>query len=581
MNRKERRKQAKKGTPAPSMPLARPTNTDLDTQVELAFKRHKANDLAYANDVYRRVLGQNPNHPRALHYLGLIAQQSGHSIDAIKLINRSLSLDKNDAKAHNHLGQIYIHQDDYKKGTKHIKTALDMEPENVDFLNNYGNCLKYYDDVDGAVALYRKVLKISPETTNSTYNLANALKTQRDYDQAIIWFRKTLAIDPDHFQAHQNLGVSLEQKGDFDAAVIEYLEVLRINPDHARAMSNLIAIKSYKPDQEIVTRAATMIKIPDLKVEDRMKLGHGLGKHFDRTGDYDRAFGYFQTTQNAQRSQNKVFDINGLRLRIDKMIAVFTKDYFAKMAPLGHETERTMFIVGMPRSGTTLTEQILASHPQIFGAGELQEIAKIVKDLSPGYPASLLQSAKSDITEMAERFLTHLQEFAPDDALRVTDKLPVNFMHLGMIATLFPNARIIHCLRDPMDVGLSCFIELFSMDQDYTTRLEDFGAYYLEYHRLMTHWRAVLPLTFHTQYYEELIADQDTHIRALVAQSGLDWHEGCLNFQDTDRSVMTPSRWQVRQPIYKSSSGRWKNYETHMEPLRHLLEKNGFHYGRD
>lgn len=583
MNRKERRKQIrdKKGNitlpPAPSL---RPTNADLDMQVKQAFERHKANDLAYADGVYRKVLSHNPNQPLALHYLGLIAQQTGHAADAIKLISRSISLDKSDAKAHNHLGQIYAHQKDYGKAGKYIKTALDMEPENVDFLNNYGNCLKHFDDIDGAVALYRKVLEISPQTTNSTYNLANALKIQKDYDQAIIWFRKTLVIDPDHFQAHHNLGVSLEQKGNFEGAVLEYLEVLRINPKHIKSMSNLIAIKSYKPDQKMVGQAETMFKAPDLRAEDQMKLGYGLGKHYDRTEDYKQAFDYFKATKNIKRAQNKPFNIEAVRQRIEKMMGVFTKDYFAQMAPHGHPSDRPVFIVGMPRSGTTLTEQILASHPEIFGAGELQEIPKIVKEFYPDYPAGLEQTDKSCTQQMAERFLSHIGELSPESARRVTDKLPVNFMHLGLIATLFPNARIVHCLRDPMDVGLSCFIELFSMDQDYSTSLEDFGQYYLLYDRLMNHWRDVLPLAFHEQYYEELITDQEKHIRALIAHSGLDWHEGCLNFQETDRAVMTPSRWQVRQPIYKSSSGRWKNYEEHMEPLRRVLDKNNFHYGR-
>lgn len=582
MNRKERRKQAKGKNTDNFSYTANPviSNQDLDQRVAEAFERHKANDYDFAHKVYRDVLAQNPNHPQALHYMGLMAQQMGHGDQAMKLIRRSIQLDNSDATAFDHMGRLYLRKEDYEAAAKHSKIAVDREPENVAFLNNYGNSLKYIGDVDGAVEQYRKVLEISPETAISTYNLANVLKIRKSYDEAIVWFRKTISVEPDHFRARFELAVSLEQKGDFDEAVVEYLEVIRLKPDHIHAMANLIAIKSYKPDEEIVSRAAAMFTDADLKEPEKVKLGYGLGKHYDRTGDFDRAFGYFQTAKDVKRGENTPFDIGQVRSFVDGIIEVYTEEYFAKMRPHGNDTDRPMFIVGMPRSGTTLTEQIIASHPQMFGAGEMKEIPKVMGSLKPDYPFNMAGMGKDEIGEIAEVVLSAMKEVAPDDALRVTDKLPVNFMNLGLIATLFPNARIVHCLREPMDVGISCFIELFNMEQDYSTDLEDFGLYYLEYIRLMDHWRKVLPLPLHEQYYEELIDDQETGIRALVAHSGLNWDEACMNFQDTDRAVMTPSRWQVRQPIYKSSSGRWKNYEKHMEPLRRLLEENGFQYGR-
>lgn len=583
VNRKERRKQSKKNkgdyilTPQPAvMPLE-----DMDKKVADAFERHKANDFEHAQKVYREVLDQNPNHPQALHYMGLMAQQMGYADQAMKLIKRSVQLDNSDATAFDHLGRLYLRKEEYETAAKHSKIAVEREPDNVTFLNNYGNSLKYIGDIDGAVEQYSRVLELSPETAVSTYNLANVLKIRKSYDDAIIWFRKTIAIEPGHFRARFELGVSLEQKGAFDEAIIEYLEVLNLKPDHIHAMSNLIAIKSYKPDENIVRRAADMFTDSELKEPEKAKLGYGLGKHYDRTGDYDLAFSYFQTAKDVKRGENTPFDIGQIRAYVDNIIDVFSEDYFAKMRPLGHDTDRPMFIVGMPRSGTTLTEQILASHPLMFGAGEMKEIPKIIGGLKPDYPLNMNGLGKEEIGEMAQTFLSAMADVAPPHTLRVTDKLPVNFMHLGLIATLFPKARIVHCLRDPMDVGISCFIELFNMEQDYSTNLVDFGLYYLQYTRLMNHWRKVLPLPLHEQYYEELIADQEKHIQALVIHSGLDWDEACLNFQDTDRSVMTPSRWQVRQPIYSSSSGRWKNYAEHMEPLRRLFEENNFQYGRN
>jgi hypothetical protein len=240
-----------------------------------------------------------------------------------------------------------------------------------------------------------------------------------------------------------------------------------------------------------------------------------------------------------------------------------------------------VFIVGMPRSGTTLTEQILASHPAIFGAGELQSIPDIARSMKPDYPQRMLRMNAAEIGGLAQRYLAAIEALAPPEALRVTDKLPVNFTHLGVIATLFPNARVIHCRRDPLDSGLSCFIELFRLSRDFTTDVESIGRYYLQYERLMAHWRKVLPLPVYEQRYEKLIADQEAGSRALVAHCGLPWDDACLNFQGAERTVMTPSRWQVRQPIYSSSIGRWRNYERHMAPMAHLLEERDYRYADD
>lgn len=259
-------------------------------------------------------------------------------------------------------------------------------------------------------------------------------------------------------------------------------------------------------------------------------------------------------------------------------MAMFSRAWFERSGPRGSESQQPIFIVGMPRSGTTLTEQILASHPSVFGAGELPDLPRILKGLRPGYPAQVADFDSVRLAAVANEYLDGLRARAPADARRVTDKLPLNFIHLGMIATLFPRAHIIHCRRDPMDVGLSCLIEQFDMDGDYTTCLEDFGDYFLQYERLMAHWRVVLPITMHEQCYEDLVAQPETSARALIESCGLEWDPMCLNFQQLERTVRTPSRWQVRQPIYLHSVGRWRNYAHQMQPLARLLEQSGYRY---
>jgi hypothetical protein len=232
--------------------------------------------------------------------------------------------------------------------------------------------------------------------------------------------------------------------------------------------------------------------------------------------------------------------------------------------------------VGLPRSGTTLTEQILASHPHVFGAGELQDIPNIVQSLGRRYPRAFMRLDERNLSALRRLYTTTIDSIAPAGIRYVTDKLPMNFIHLGLIAMLFPEARVIHCRRNPLDVGLSCFIEQFEMQNDFSTDLMNFGRYYLQYRKLMRHWHGALPLPCYELEYEHLVQDQETETRKLIAFCGLEWNDACLRFTETTRTVKTPSRWQVRQPVYRSSVGRWMNYRKHMTPLIHLLEQNGY-----
>jgi hypothetical protein len=312
--------------------------------------------------------------------------------------------------------------------------------------------------------------------------------------------------------------------------------------------------------------------------DDRVKLHGGLGKHYDRQQRYDEAFAHFRSAKAATRKLTGVFDERAVAGYFDRIIETFPLDFFGRFPAGGSASERLVFIVGMPRSGTTLTEQILASHPAVFGAGELQGIADVARAIRPDYPQRVPFLSASEIAEFVKGYLATIDARAPPEAIRVTDKLPVNFTHLGLIATLFPHSRVIHCRRDPMDTGLSCFAEQFRLSHDFTTDLESIGRYYLQYERLMAHWRRVLPLPMLEQRYEDLIANPEVGSRALLAHCELPWDEACLNFHAASRQVSTPSRWQVRQPIYATSVGRWRHYERHLEPLRRLLEERGYRY---
>ncbi len=550
---------------------------DLDQRVEAAFQRHRRGDLGFAQGVYRAALRERPDHPAALHYLGLLAQQTGRSKEGADLLERALKAGGPDKRIYNHLGQIYFALSDTRRATESFEAAIALDPDHVEALNNLANVLRVRD-LDRAIALYRRALALAPRAAFAVYNLAEALNEDGAFDEALQLYRRTLELDPRHLHARHSLGVLLEQKGAFEEATQQYQAVLRIDPRHTPSLANLIAIREHQPSPDLVRAAEQRLAGEGILEEERIKLHQGLGKHYDRSADYERAFAHFERSKTLLRRQAPAFDLAAAAKSMARTAAAFPRSVFA--AESGRLSERPVFIVGLPRSGTTLTEQILASHPQVFGAGELGDMPRIVKSLRPDYPESVAAMPAAELAALADEYLEALDAVAPGTALRVTDKMPVNSLNLGMIAALLPQARIVYCRRDPLDVAISCYIELFELEHDYTSDFSDFGRYFLEHERLMAHWRAVLPTPIHEVRYEDLVSDLEGEARKLIAYLGLDWAPECLEFQKTERTVQTPSRWQVRQPIYSSSLGRWRNYETRLEPLKRILAEAGFHYAK-
>jgi hypothetical protein len=329
--------------------------------------------------------------------------------------------------------------------------------------------------------------------------------------------------------------------------------------------------------EKIAADAAEAIELADIAPKlrpDSREYGmveHALGKIAENSGDYAAAFGHFGR---ANAAAEFPFDLGILRLRYGTQRAIFTREFLSARRNFGCESEKPVFIVGMPRSGTTLTEQIIASHPAAAGAGESPMIRRIARNLGIGadLPAAARAAAALDAgstQRLAESYLAALPP-ASGTALRVTDKMPLNFEHLGLIALLFPQARIIHCRRDPLDVCVSCFTNPMKAEAT-PGDIAGLGSYYREYARLMEHWRAVLPMPIFESQYEDLVESFEERARALIAFVGLPWDPACLSFYETERSVFTPSAMQVRQPIYKSSVGRWRRYEKHLGPLKAAL----------
>ncbi|WP_417383092.1 tetratricopeptide repeat-containing sulfotransferase family protein [Gimesia sp.] len=415
-----------------------------------------------------------------------------------------------------------------------------------------------------------------PANVNNTqflhfYALANA--HTGELLLGIDLLKKAISLNPNIAEFHHNLAAIYRQTGDFKLSEEHYLTALRLKPDYAEAYFNYSATRKFNADEPILAELERQSARTDLSDEDRCFLGFAAGKIFNDVKEYDKAFSFYEM---GNRFKNATFDINRFRNDVDRLISVFTAERIRELAVLGHQSSVPVFIVGMPRTGTTLVEQILSSHPDIHGAGELPDISSISGTMqqhsSPKteYPECISCVPQKVFTGFADAYLRRLRTFN-QSAARVIDKMPGNFIHLGLLAIMFPQAKVIHCRRHPLDTCLSCYFQRFRRGHEYSFDLTHLGLYFQEYERLMQHWLEVLPVTPFDLHYADLVNDQEDVSRKLVDWTGMPWDDKCLSFHDNTRPVTTASNWQVRRPMNKSGLDRWKKYDQHLNPLREAL----------
>ncbi len=355
------------------------------------------------------------------------------------------------------------------------------------------------------------------------------------------------------------------------------------------AQVGLVEAKRLRPDPSLLDDMRRLAGNDDLKPDQAVALNFALARALDAEGEYEQAFGYFQRGNRLKQSEYQqarayfqqgdqrkeaAFDPAAQKEFVDRLIATFTSDFFAERRGWGSEDEGPVLILGMPRSGTTLVEQILASHPEVKAGGELTHLRDLARALAaefPGLSSPEAAASREQLEAMGEEYLSRIRALSAGSRL-VTDKLPANFLRLGLIALWLPQAKVIHVRRNPFDTCLSIYFQHFEEGLPYSWDLAHVGAYYREYLRLMAHWRRVLPLPMLEVQYEDLVANQAEKTRDLLAYCGLSWDEPCLRFWETERAVDTASLWQVRQPIYTRSIGRWRHYEAHLGPLKQALE---------
>jgi tetratricopeptide (TPR) repeat protein len=547
--------------------------------LSFAKQRHQAGDLATADRLYRQVLQVEPAQGEALALLALACHQRGELPEAEAWYRRSLAVRPADADAHFRLGMVLMGLQRADEAVVHFREAVRLRPDSPETWNNLGNVLFLQGKTTEAIPCYREAVRLRPGFGEACLNLGNSLREDDRLTEGLKWYREAARLRPDYPKAHLNLAAALLETGETRDAEAHLRECLRLAPGSAKALSTLAANDLYKDGDPGADELRGYLDRPALSPIDRAHLHFALARLLDRQGQWDEAFrNYLETNRirrEIARETGEAFDAAEHTRFVDRLIAFFTPEWFARVRGWGLDSEVPVFVVGMPRSGSSLVEQILTHHPDAAGVGELRDLPRLADGLparvGPGqiYPECLAKANDGLARQLAEEYLTRVKELA-GPALRITDKMLVNFLHVGLIATLFPQARVVHCRRDPLDTCVSCFMQIFR-GLSFTLDLDDLGHYFRDYQRLMAHWQTVRPLQMLDVVYEELVADVEGVSRQLVEFCGLPWDDRCVRFYENPRAVRTVSKLQVRQPVYKSSVARWRRYDAHLDPLKRAL----------
>jgi tetratricopeptide (TPR) repeat protein len=548
---------------------ARPDHGDTHLNLGIALTELGHIDEAIAH--CRRAVALNPGYAGGHLRLGIALRAKDELPSAFASIARAIELDPVLADAHYQLGITLHALDRPDEATRVLRQALELRPDMVEALYQLGRVLTELQEFEKAMRCYERALALDPRSPALLRGIGQVLYFQGRFEEGRGWFTRALECAPDDADSCAGIGWTYEAQGHFEDATAWHKKAIELQPDHADAHYGLAMMPSLDNAEARIRELERVLGLGSLDGQRRAALNFALAKVHDEAGDYDAAFRCFKAGNDLRMvgPQHRPEEYSAF---VDRVIATFGKELFAKKGCIGSESERPVFIVGMMRSGTTLVEQILASHPQVYGHGELDYLRQIQRSLpdrlgsSERYPECAAALDAATARGIAEAHVARLERDA-GEAVRSVDKRPHNFALLGLIALLFPRARLIHCMRDPLDTCLSGYFHDFGHRNAFTCDLDHLGRFYRDYQRLMAHWHATLPSAILDVPYEALVGASDVWSRKLVDFLDLTWDERCLAFHQTERSVLTSSMWQVRQPIYTGSIGRWRHYAKHLGPL--------------
>jgi tetratricopeptide (TPR) repeat protein len=478
-----------------------------------------------------------------------------------------------------------------------LASALELEPSHINARSLYLNLLIRLGKYKVAEQQAERLLLAQPDNLSFKIAKASALTGLGKIEQAITLFEQAIAktVQTTTHTAEKNnqvagfslqLGHALKAKGDIDKAVAAYQQAYQLKPSYGDAFWSLANTKTYRFNDEEIAKMQAQQKNKDLALTDKVQLHFATGKAFEDRKDYDQAFNAYQQGNELQHA-NSGFDINKIEQQVAEQIKHCTYELFKIRGKLGLNTPDPIFIVGLPRAGSTLLEQIMASHSQVDGTMELHNILGLASRLrgrsksqsdeqgnkEAQYPKNLAEIAPDYFKRFGQQFIDETQVYREKAPLFI-DKMPNNFLHIGLIRLILPNAKIIDARRSPMACCFSGFKQLFAEGQDFSYNLEDIGRYYQAYLKLMAHWHDVLPGFVLTVNHEDVVDDLETQVRRMLDFVGLEFEQSCVDFHKTKRNIKTPSSEQVRQPIYKSATEQWRHFEQHLEPLKKVLNIN-------
>ncbi len=539
------------------------------------FRHQKKTDKAI--DCYRKALRFAPELAQIHYNLGLSLLEAGQTEAAEQHQHQAINLKPDYAEAFAGLGAVQFFNGDIEKAENSYRQALHYQPVNTEILRGYANILSAQGQHEQALEQIKRALNIEPDNTETCIIKGFIHLSLNQHDEALDCCNQALKTAPQDEKA-RNLAASIyEKKGDPQQSYHYLAPLLEKKSPHVEFVLTFASIsKSLNlVDNAIEYMEGLLQNSKKIAATDQSKLHFALGNAYDNQKDYKRAFKNFNI---ANKLKQAVFDIKDIQKNIDAQISVFSSPFYSRLKKASIRSNRPVFIVAMPRSGTSLVEQILASHPQISGAGELLDINNLALSmqqtyrLNYHYPQCLQQIDSPQLDAIAQTYLDCLSNI-DNHSRHVTDKMPGNYIHLGLIQLLFPDARIIHCKRNPLDTCLSCYFQDFSQSHPWIYNLQNTGKVYLEYQRLMQHWKKVLDIPIFDVQYEDLVNNQENVSRQMIDFCGLDWDDACLQFHKNERFIWTASYDQVRQPMYKKSAGRWKNYENYITALKKLLRE--------
>jgi tetratricopeptide (TPR) repeat protein len=542
--------------------------------MQLAESHKAAGRLGEAEAILRQILAAVPGYHPAYHTLGLIAFEVGKLPLAVELIDAAIALAPDVALYHRNRGELCRRLRWPDDAVAAGRRATELAPGDLDAYYNLGLALTDKCEWDAAIRSYRRALELNPNHGLSWNNLGAALEKKGDMAEAEAAYAKAVELNPSHHEAQNNLGAIFSEQGKLEEATRCFEASIAANPDFTEAHFNLSSLKSYGADDpHLLYLERNLPKAGGMPVKARIRYWFALGKAREDVGRYDDAFAAYAE---GNRLQHELLPCDEARADelLERVMAVFDRGFFEAHKDVRGSGKAPIFIVGMPRSGTTLLEQILSSHPAVHGAGELLDMNEVVMSAAAGrkFPDFVPGLAADDFARLGETYAQRVWKLAPG-AQHITDKMPANFFYIGMIRLMLPEAKIIHAMRDPMDSCFSNYARLFNDTMEFAYDLGTLGHYYVRYMKLMRHWHDVLPAgTILDLRYEDMVADTEGQARRILDYLGLPWNDNCLAFHRNRRHVKTASVAQVRKPIYKTSVARWQRFEKHLKPLLDIVQ---------